>query len=238
MPKALSFEVDITWNSTSVNTSMQTIKPLAAAPGPIYSTSVIHQVVIDKDKKTLFTPDQLSASIGDIIVFTPVDLGDTVAQATLDWPCQAQVVLSAVNFSRLMYPYLVTTQNPAWFYSSSHQQDCALGGSDQRTFSLNPSDRHLVNVSTTSSGIPTASTSSSEAPGMVWTGYGGSTGLALTATPSLGTWPMNFSIWATGAPSATAQPSRISFPGRASAKEVSRGMIYFFLSYCYVIGIL
>jgi hypothetical protein len=73
---------------------------------------------------------------------------------------------------------------------------------------------------------------------MVWTGYGGSTGLALTATPSLGTWPMNFSIWATGAPSATAQPSRISFPGRASAKEVSRGMIYFFLSYCYVIGIL
>ncbi len=84
MPKALSFEVNITWNSTSVNTSMQTMKLLAAAPEPISSTSVIYQVVIDKDKKTLFTPDQLSAFTGDIIVFTSVNLDDTVAQATLD----------------------------------------------------------------------------------------------------------------------------------------------------------
>lgn len=159
--------MNITWNSTSVNTSMQTMKSLAAASGPISSTSVIHQVVIDKDRKTLFTSDQLSAFIDDIIVFTSMNLDDTVAQATLDWPCQAQVVLSAVNFFRLMYSYLVTTQNPAWFYSSSHQQDCALGDSDQRTFSLNPSDRHLINVSTTLSGIPTASMSFSEASGMV-----------------------------------------------------------------------
>jgi len=57
------------------------------APGPISSTSVIHQVIINKDKKTLFTPNQVIASIGDIIVFTPVDRGDTVAQATLNWPC-------------------------------------------------------------------------------------------------------------------------------------------------------
>jgi len=84
VPKALSFEVNITWNSTSVNTSMQTMKLLAAAPEPISSTSVIYQVVIDKDKKTLFTPDQLSAFTGDIIVFTSVNLDDTVAQATLD----------------------------------------------------------------------------------------------------------------------------------------------------------
>ncbi len=85
------------------------MKLLAAAPEPISSTSVIYQVVIDKDKKTLFTPDQLSAFTGDIIVFTSVNLDDTVAQATLDWPCQAQFVLSTVNFFRLMYSYLVTT---------------------------------------------------------------------------------------------------------------------------------
>ncbi len=214
------------------------MKPLAAASEPISSTSVIHQVVIDKNRKTLFTSNQLSAFIDDIIVFTSMNLDDTVAQATLNWPCQAQVVLSAVNFFRLMYSYLVTTQNSAWFYSSSHQQNCALDDSDQRTFSLNSSDRHLINVSTTLSDISTVSMSFSEASGMVWTGYDDSTGLALTATSSLSISLMNFSIWAIDASSATAQSSRISFPDRASTKKVSRSMICFFLFYCYVIEIL
>ncbi len=214
------------------------MKSLAAASEPISSTSVIHQVVIDKNRKTLFTSNQLSAFIDNIIVFTSMNLDDTVAQATLNWSCQAQVVLSVVNFFRLMYSYLVTTQNSAWFYSSSHQQNCALDDSDQRTFSLNSSDRHLINVSTTLSDISTVSMSFSEASDMVWTDYDDSTGLALTATSSLSISLMNFSIWAIDAPSATAQPSRISFPDRASTKKVSRDMICFFLFYCYVIEIL
>ena len=89
------------------------MKSLAAASESIFSTLVIHQVIIDKNRKTLFTSNQLSAFIDDIIVFTSMNLDDTVTQATLNWPCQAQVVLSVVNFFRLMYSYLITTQNSA-----------------------------------------------------------------------------------------------------------------------------
>lgn len=63
---------------------MQTMKSLAAASESISSTSVIHQVVIDKNRKTLFTSNQLSAFIDDIIVFTSMNLDDTVTQATLN----------------------------------------------------------------------------------------------------------------------------------------------------------
>jgi len=54
----------------SINTSMQTIKLLAAALKSIFSTLIIYQDIIDKNKKTLFTLNQLSAFINDIIVFT------------------------------------------------------------------------------------------------------------------------------------------------------------------------
>ncbi len=180
------------------------MKSLAAASKSIFSTSIIHQVVIDKNRKTLFTSNQLSAFIDDIIVFTSMNLDDTVTQATLNWSCQAQVVLSVVNFFRLMYSYLITTQNSAWFYSSSHQQNCALDDSNQRTFSLNSSDQHLINVSTTLSDSSTVSMNFSKASDMIWTDYDDSTDLALTATSSLSISLMNFSIWAINVSSATA----------------------------------
>lgn len=167
-----------------------------------------------------------------------MNLDDTVTQATLNWSCQAQVVLSVINFFKLMYSYLITTQNSAWFYSSLHQQNCALDDSDQRTFSLNFSDWHLNNVSTTSSDISTVSMSFSEASDMIWTDYDDSTDLALTATSSLSISFMNFSIWAIDVSSAIVQLLWILFSDQTSMKKVSRNMICFFLFYCYVIEIL
>ncbi len=156
-PEVLSFELDVSWNSTSFNASMQTT--LEYSPEAMSSNSSIHHIVVDTDVKTVFTPNQLNASVDDTILFTPVNLRDHIAQISLDRPCQANDLLSAVNFSRLMIPYLVTTDNPAWFYRPSPQQDCALRDKDRGIFSLNPSNRHSVNDSVTTSVAQAISTS-------------------------------------------------------------------------------
>jgi len=73
----------------SINTSMQIMKLLAAALKSIFSTLIIYQDIIDKNKKTLFTLNQLSAIINNIIVFTLMNLNHILTQATLNWFCQA-----------------------------------------------------------------------------------------------------------------------------------------------------
>jgi len=235
-PEVLSFELDVSWNSTSLNASMQTTT-LEYSSEAMSSNSSIHHIVVDTDVKTVFTPNQLNASVGDTILFTPVNLRDHIAQISLDRPCQANDLLSAVNFSRLMIPYLVTTDNPAWFYRPSPQQDCALRDKDRGIFSLNPSNRHSVNDSATTSVAQAISTSASRTSGLSWTGNGPAASV-LTAVPSLGIWPTNNSIWATGVPSPGIRPSGASFSGRAAMKEVSRGMVSLLITYYYVIGIL
>ncbi len=68
----------------SINTSMQIMKLLAAALKSIFSTLIIYQDIIDKNKKTLFTLNQLSAFINDIIVFKLMNLNHILTQATLN----------------------------------------------------------------------------------------------------------------------------------------------------------
>jgi plastocyanin len=242
-PEVMSFELDVSWNSTSLNASIQTTTP-EASPEAMSSNSSIHHVVVDRDEKTVFTPNPLKASVGDTILFTPVNLGDHIVQISLDRPCQAVDSLSAVNFSRLMIPYMVTTEDPVWFYCPSPQQACAPRGKDRGIFSLNPSYRHTVNDGTTTSVAQGDSTSTPKTSSLLRTGNGPAASV-LTAVPSLGMWPtsnntwaMNSSIWATGAPRPGARPSGLSFSGRAANKEVSRGVVSLLITYYYLIGIL
>jgi len=60
------------------------MKLLAAALKSIFSTLIIYQDIIDKNKKTLFTLNQLSAFINDIIVFKLMNLNHILTQATLN----------------------------------------------------------------------------------------------------------------------------------------------------------
>jgi len=239
----MSFELDMSWNSTTLNASIQTTMP-EPRPEAISWNSSIHHIIVDADEKTVFSPNQLNASIGDTVLFTPVKLGDGISQISLDQPCQAEGSLSPLNFSRLMFPYLVTAEDPAWFYRPAPQQACAPRGKETGIFSLNPSNPHTVNNGTTTTVAQTDFANVPHASSLWRTGDGPAASV-FTATPSMGIWPTNnstsatnSSIWASGAPSPGARPLGTSFLGRAAAKDISRSMVSLLITYYYVLAIL
>ncbi len=232
----LSFELNVSWNSTSFNVSMQATT-LESDSEAMSSNSLIHHIVVDIDVKTVFTSNQLNAFVNDIILFISVNLRDHIAQISLDWLCQADDLLSAVNFFRLMISYLITTNNSAWFYRSSSQQNCALRDKDREIFSLNSSNHHSVNDSATASVAQAISTSASRTFNLSWT-ENESIASVLIAISSLSIWSTNNSIWAIDIPSSEIRSSETSFSDRAAMKKVSRDMISLLIIYYYVIEIL
>ena len=210
---------------------------LESSSEAISSNSSIHHIVVDIDLKTVFTFNQLNAFVDDIILFISVNLRDHIAQISLNRLCQADHLLSAVNFFRLMIPYLITTNNSAWFYRSSSQQDCALRDKDREIFNLNPLNRQLVNDSATASVAQAISTSASRTFGLSWTENEPAASV-LTAIPSLNIWSTNNSIWAIDVSTSEIRPSEASFSDRAVMKEIFRSMISLLITYYSVIGIL
>ena len=77
------------------------------------SNSSIHHIVVDTERESVFTPNQLNADAGDTILIIPVSVRDRVAQTSIDRPCGAGDSTNAVNISRLMFPYLIVTVHPA-----------------------------------------------------------------------------------------------------------------------------
>ncbi len=75
--------------------------------------SLIHHIIVDIDVKTVFTSNHLNAFVDDIILFISMNLRDHIAQIFLNRLCQADDLLSAVNFFRLMISYLITMNNSA-----------------------------------------------------------------------------------------------------------------------------
>lgn len=207
-------------------------------PEAMSFNSSIYHVIVNANEKIVFSPNQLNAAVGDTILFTPVNFGDSIVQIPPDQPCQAAGSLSPLNFSRLIYPYLVTTEAPAWFNSQATQQDCAHHGKRSDIFILNPSKRPTVD-GTAASAVQTHFTSGPHASSLSRTGNGP----VLTALPSTGVRPINnctatnSTIWATGAPSPGLQPSGTSFLGQAATKEVSRTIVSLLITYYYFIGI-
>ena len=241
-PERLSLELDVSWNSTSLNARIETTTP-EPDPDAMFANSSIHQVVVDTDKKTVFTPNQLNASIGDTILFTPVDQGDHISRITLEQPCQASDSLNAINFSRLMFPYLVTTEDPTWFSCRLPQRDCAPRGNRREIFGLNPSNRETANTGNIADPTQMNSMSLPQTPDL--SKIGTRPAVVNTAVPSLGMWPssndtsaMNSSIWTTSKPTPGAQSSGLSFTGRAPTTEISRSVLPLLIAYHYVIGIL
>ncbi len=232
----LLFELNVSWNSTSLNVSMQTTT-LEYSSEAMSLNSLIHHIVIDIDVKTVFTSNQLNAFVNNIILFISVNLRNHIAQISLDQLCQANDLLSAVNFFRLMISYLITTNNSAWFYRSSSQQNCALRDKDREIFSLNSSNRHSVNDSITTSVAQTISTSASRTFNLSWT-ENESIASMLIAIFSLSIWSTNNSIWAINVSSSEIWSSETSFSDRTAMKKVSRNMISLLIIYYYVIEIL
>ena len=205
----LLFELNVSWNSTSFNVSMQATT-LEFSSEAMSSNSLIHHIVVDIDVKTVFTSNQLNAFVDDIILFISVNLRNHIAQTSLDRFCQADDLLSAVNFFRLMISYLITTNNSAWFYRSSSQQNCTLRDKDREIFSLNSSNHHSVNDSATASVAQTISTSASRTFDLSWT-ENESIASVLIAISSLSIWSTNNSIWAIDIPSSEYDHQRLHF---------------------------
>ncbi len=232
----LSFELNVSWNSTSLNVSMQTTT-LKYSSEAMSLNSLIHHIIVNIDVKTVFTSNQLNAFINDIIMFISMNFKDHITQISLNWFCQANDLLSAVNFFRLMISYLITTNNSAKFYRSSSQQNCALRDKDREIFSLNSSNHHSVNDNVTTSVAQTISTSASRTFDLSWTENESIT-LMLITISFLNIWSTNNNIWAINVSSSEIWSSEALFSDRAAMKKVSRNIIFLLIIYYYVIEIL
>ena len=103
----MSFELDV--KPTGFNVSIQTMISESYSKAMTYNSS-IHRVIVDANKKNIFSPQRLKASVGDTILFTSVEIQNRIAQVCQDQRCQADDSLSLLNFSRLTFSYLVTTE--------------------------------------------------------------------------------------------------------------------------------
>lgn len=232
----------MSWNSIGLNASIQTttLEPSQA----MHANSSIHQVVVDTGKERVFVPNRLKASVGDTVLFTPVSLGDRIFRIASDHSCQANDSLSAINFSRLMFPYLVTTGDPAWFSCPQAQQDCAPSGNRRDVFTLNPSNHDTDNTSTTAKATQMDPTSPPRISSLSQIRTDAAVSV-VTAGPSLGVWPtsngtpaINSSIRAPSVPSPKGQPSGSLFSGRAATTELPRGVLSLYIAYHFVMRML
>ena len=119
-----------------VSVDLDTAYPPESEPmGP---ASLVHQIFVDSLRPRVFDPTQLNAAVGDVILFTPANIRDQVVHVPPGLPCQADTIISSVNFSRLLYPYLVTTRQPQRFSCPSLPRNCSLEKRDTVVFNLNP----------------------------------------------------------------------------------------------------
>lgn len=111
-------------------------------------------------------------------------------------------------------------------------------------FSLNLFIRAPVNNGIIVSAKPGNSTNITRISGLLRTKDSLAASVLITVL-SLGIWltnnnisVINNSIWVTGILSPGARPLRISFSGRATRKEISRGVVLLLITYYYIIKIL
>lgn len=123
---------------------MTTPKP---SPKAIFANSLVYQVIINPDEKTVFMPVILNAFIGNTILFTFVNFGSHISRIILDRFCQINNSLNAINFLKLIFFYLVITADPTWFICPLPQQDCEFSGKRKDFFSLNPPNSDAANTS-------------------------------------------------------------------------------------------
>lgn len=77
----------------------------------MFANASIHQIVVDTIKETIFVPNQLSAFIDDIVMFISMNPRSHVYTITSDRSCQADDSLNVINFSKLMFSYLMTIEH-------------------------------------------------------------------------------------------------------------------------------
>lgn len=126
----------IIWVNQGANAPTSTVNPTGVAP------AATHTVIVGGAGGLVYTPDQVSAAVGDMVVFTFMNANHTVTQSPFDTPCKKleggldSGFMANPNNTIVPAPQMamqVTTDKPLWFYCRQ-KAHCGKG----MVFSINP----------------------------------------------------------------------------------------------------
>lgn len=177
---SLSLGLDLEWGSRVSTTTTGPCESASTTSEPTTIASATatgqttYMVDVGARGDTLFVPNQLNASVGDVIHFRFLKLNHTLTQSTLEDPCTSNGgfdtgfhFFNPLNRTDKILDYVVPNTDPAWFFC--HQTidtpHCRKG----MVFGLNPAgnmNQYLANakystVGTAVSFYPTGSAASS-----------------------------------------------------------------------------
>ena len=177
---SLSLGLDLEWGSRVSTTTTGPCELASTTSEPTTITSATstgptsYMVDVGARGDTLFVPNQLNASVGDVIRFRFLKLNHTLTQSTLEDPCTSNggfdtgfQFFNPLNQTNKTLDFVVPNTDPAWFFC--HQTidtpHCRKG----MVFGLNPAgnmNQYLANAQSTTVGTavsfyPTGSGASS-----------------------------------------------------------------------------
>lgn len=126
----------IIWVNQGANAPTSTVNPTGVAP------AATHTVIVGGAGGLVYTPEQIKAAVGDMVVFTFMNANHTVTQSPFDTPCKKleggldSGFMANPNNTIVPAPQMamqVTTDKPLWFYCRQ-KAHCGKG----MVFSINP----------------------------------------------------------------------------------------------------
>ncbi|KAG9245477.1 hypothetical protein BJ878DRAFT_15102 [Calycina marina] len=137
-------DVIVIWVNEGGGAATQTVtetKTVTATGGSAVAAAT-HQVVVGGSSGLVYTPETITAEVGDMVVFTFMSMNHTLTQSTFGEPCvklaggMASGFMPNVNNTVVPAPQMamqVTVATPLWFYCAQTAH-CGKG----MTFSINP----------------------------------------------------------------------------------------------------
>ncbi len=113
---------------------------------PTITKGISHMVDVGVGEETLFVPNQVDASVGDVVIFQFFKFGLTLTQSTLEHPCDPSGGFNAGfrtskpwNQTNETVTFPVQNSDPAWFFcrQSTAAPHCNAG----MLFGLNPAGK-------------------------------------------------------------------------------------------------
>ncbi|KAI0147812.1 Cupredoxin [Xylariaceae sp. FL1272] len=138
--QAVTVTQTVTAGAAATTVGTETIA--ASATGTVAGAAATHSVTVGGTAGKVFTPDQVQAAVGDMVVFTFQSQNHTVTQSTFALPCEAMAggmdsgFVPNPNDTVVPAPQVamqVMTTDPIWLFCAQTGH-CGTG----MTFSINP----------------------------------------------------------------------------------------------------
>jgi plastocyanin len=134
-------EVILIWVNEGADATTTTVNSVAASTAAVATAT--HTVVVGGTEK-VFTPNQITANVGDMVVFEFAEQNHTATTSAFGTPCTNNNVFDTgfmPNINGTVNPpphvgMLVNVSTPVWFYcrQKTPESHCGLG----MTFAINP----------------------------------------------------------------------------------------------------